>query len=458
MFSAGARFGMGVGHLRRPQTGALVRATMALAVAFTPTYAQSGAAGQSESEQHRGENGSNSGNGKPFDVRIYYASDLNADVSGGQSRGVDYLGRASVLFDGDLDKLIGLRSTTVHLSFYEIHGIGLSGRHVGNLALVSGLEAEPAIRLNQIWVQVAPSAATSLRVGKFTVAQEFMSSQTANLFVNSTFGWPVSFATDLPSGGPSYPLAAPGARLSVQLDGRTTVRVAALAGDPAGPGGGDPQRREKHGVNTFGLAGRLFVIGQVSRTTGGKSPAVTATLGGWVHFDRFADVGDPAATPGPVAGARGHGADLGGYGVVDAHVWQSSAAKKRTATAFVRISYSPADRNVIDFYADGGMTLMAPFRGRDGDTMGLAVGIARVSPSLRSAAERLLRSRAPATIPPAFEGVAEFSYQAALVGTLKVQPNIQYVVHPASSALSIHNSGGRVPDALVLGLRSSVSF
>lgn len=429
---------------------------MALAAPFATAHAQSGPGSPSENEQHRGENGS--GNEKPIDVRFFYASDLNADVSGGQSRGAVYLGRASVLFDANLDKLVGLHDTTAHLSFYQIHGIGLSGRHVGNLALVSGLEAEPAIRLNQVWVQVAHSAATNLRVGKFTVAQEFMSSQTANLFVNSTFGWPTSFATDLPSGGPSYPLAAPGARLSLQPDGRTTVRVALLAGDPAGPGGGDPQRREKHGVNAFGFAGRPFVIGQVTRTTRGKAPGLTATLGGWVHLDRFADVGDPAAKPGPVLGSHGHGTNLGGYGLIDAQVWRSTTDKKRTANAFVRVSYSPSDRNIIDFYADGGITLAAPFNGRDGDTVGLALGIARVSPRLRAAAGTLLHSGAPATVPPAFEGVAELSYQAALVGPLKVQPNIQYVVHPASSTLSIQTPGGRAPDALVLGLRFSVSF
>ncbi len=443
----------------RPRGGwyrTIVRAVIASATSLTAAHAQTSASDRPESEQHRGENGS--GGNKPIEVTFNYASDLNADISGGQSRGVDYLGRASVLFDADLDKLVGLRAAIAHLSFYQIHGIGLSGRHVGNLLLVSGLEAEPAIRLNQAWVQVAPSAITTLRVGKFTAAQEFMSSRTATLFVNSTFGWPDSFATDLPSGGPSYPLAAPGVRLAVHPDDRTIARVAVFAGDPAGPGGGDPQQREKHGFNSFGLAGRPFVIGEISRDTGGKTPAVTATLGGWVHFDRFAAVDDPAATPGPVASGTGHGANFGGYGLIDAQVWRSTADKKRTANAFVRVSYSPSDRNVVDGYADGGITLAAPINGRDSDTVGLAIGVARISPPLRSAARVLLRSGAPATVPPAFEGVVELSYQAKLVGPLQLQPNVQYVLHPASSALSIRTPGGRVSNALVLGLRSSVSF
>jgi hypothetical protein len=48
---------------------------------------------------------------------------------------------------------------------------------------------------------------TNLRLGQITVAQEFLVSQNANLFVNSTFGWPAVPAQDLPSSGPSYPQA-----------------------------------------------------------------------------------------------------------------------------------------------------------------------------------------------------------------------------------------------------------
>ena len=90
--------------------------------------------------------------------------------------------------------------------------------------------------------------------------------------------------------------------------------------------------------------------------------------------------------------------------------------------------------------------------------MGLSVGVARISPMLRAAARTLLGSSASATDPPAFEAVTELSYQAALIGPFTVQPNLQYVLHPASGALSIQTPGGRVPNALVVGLRSSASF
>ncbi len=217
-----------------------------------------------------------------------------------------------------------------------------------------------------------------------------MVSPTANLFINSTFGWPDSFATDLPSGGPAYPLAAPGARLALQPNAQTTLRVAAFTGDPAGPGGGDPQQREKHGFNTFELSGRPFVIAEISRAVGGSSPTLTTTVGGWVHFDRFADLSNPMSVPGPVVGPSGHQDDLAVYGLVDARLWQSASSSTRAVNGFVRATFSPPDRNPVDVYVDAGISLSAPFAGRDGDTVGFGFGLARI-PDLISASFRRTR-------------------------------------------------------------------
>jgi porin len=366
-----------------------------------------------------------------------YASDLNADVAGGERRGVAYLGRLSLVADADLDRLLELRSATAHLSLLDIHGVGASGRFVGNLATVSGIEAEPALRLNQIWVQFPLSRSAQLRLGKFT-AQEFFASATAGLFINSSFGWPASFATDLPSGGSSWPLGAPGARLSLKVDRGTTARVALFAGDPAGPGHGDPQRRDGHGFNTFSFAGQPFVIGELSTTLPGGA---VATLGGWLHFGRFDDL---AGRPGQRAG------NFAVYGLADVPLWKSASLTGRGVSGFARITLSPSDRNPVDLYLDGGVSLSAPFRSRPGDMVGIALAYARLSP-------RLLAGDGAADLLPRAEWVADASYRLALGTRLSIQPNLQYVVHPAASALTVP-PGPRTPDALVLGLRTSATF
>src|SRR5258708_25166876 len=92
-------------------------------------------------------------------------------------------------------------------------GCGRSANTVKIRTLVSGMKRLASPRLFNLWIEQKLGSNTNLRVGQITAAQEFLVSQNANLFVNSTFGWPALPAQDLPSGGPAYPETPPGARL-----------------------------------------------------------------------------------------------------------------------------------------------------------------------------------------------------------------------------------------------------
>jgi porin len=413
--------------------------------------------------QHGQENGpASSDHSEPISLMLTYGSDLNAIVSGGERRGAQYLGRIGIVADADLDRLLGWNGATAHISVHQIHGRGLSQQRVGNLLTVSGLEAEPALRLFNLWVQQSIGAHATLRVGQFTAGQEFAISDTAAVFVNSTFGWPGSFATDLPSGGPAYPVAAPGMRLAVAPDARTSLRLALFAGDPAGPGGGDPQRRDRHGFNGFRLAGSAFLIGEVQRSSGGVHPNVVIRAGFWLHFDRFADLrfdaaGRSLAAAGPGAQGLRHRGNAGLYGIVDVGLWRPRSDPARGARGFLRASFSPPDRNAIDLYADGGLAMTGPLRSRPADVLGIGFGIARISPALRSLARDYRRLTGAAGVRPDYEAVVELSYQLQIDGTISVQPNVQYIIHPGAR-LPSSGIGVATPDALLVGLRTSARF
>jgi porin len=438
-------------------------AAMLALVQAQPARAQDPLSPATPGPQHRQENGpAPSDHAGPLSLTLTYGSDLEAVISGGRRTGADYLGRLGIIADADLDRLLGWRGTTAHISVQQIHGRGLSQHRIGNLLTVSGLEAEPALRLFNLWVQQAIGTRATLRIGQFTAGQEFAISDTAGSFVNSTFGWPGSFATDLPSGGPAYPLAAPGIRLAIAPDARTGLRLAVFAGDPAGPGGGDPQRRDLHGFNGLRLAGRPFVIGEVQRSSGGVHPDVVVRAGGWLHFDRFADLRFDAAgrslvLAGPGAQALQHRGNAGLYGIVDVGLWRSRADPARAARGFLRASFSPPDRNPIDLYADGGVAMTGPLRSRSADVLGLGFAIARISPALRSLARDYRRPGGAAGVRPDYEAVAELSYQLQLGGAISVQPNVQYVIHPGAR-LPSSGIGVATPDALLVGLRTSARF
>ncbi|GAA0312754.1 carbohydrate porin [Sphingomonas oligophenolica] len=445
-----------VHHRRR---SAVIGAAFCCVSALAGPGAQAQQAAMPQNVQHQEENGEMLKRRQAaITGALTYNSDANADLAGGADRGAAYLQRIGLIGDADLDRLIGWHGASAHVSVHFISGTGLSGSRVGNVLTVSGLEAEPAARLFNLWVEQKLGARATLRVGQFTAGQEFAISPTAGLFVNSTFGWPASFATDLPSGGPAYPLAAPGLRLAAMPGDGLTVRLAVFAGDPAGPGSGDPQRRDLHGFNGFRFAKRPFVIGEVSRSASGDDPAWALTLGGWMHTDSFDDLGlddhggslaAPASTGIPLE----HRGDLAVYAMADARLWKSGA---RALHGFMRASASPADRNPIDLYLDAGLSLAAPFRTRPGDTIGVGIAVARISPRLRSLlSERSAADGGPLDA-PGFEGVVEATWQLKFGAHFYLQPNVQFVLHPAAALLDGIAASRPPPNAVVLGLRTSL--
>ena len=429
-----------------------------------PGKAQNVRLAAAPSLQHTRENGpAAQDRPDPISLTLTYGADVKAIVSGGHRTGANYLGRLGIIADADLDALLGWHGATAHISVHQIHGQGLSQHRVGNLLVVSGLEAEPALRLFNLWVQQRIGTGTTVRIGQFTAGQEFAISDTASLFVNSTFGWPGSFATDLPSGGPAYPLAAPGIRIAVAPDARTSLRLAIFAGDPAGPGEGDPQRRDRHGFHGLRFAGRPFIIGEVQRSSGGDRPGFTIRAGGWLHLDRFDDlrldaVGRSLAATNPGAQGLQHRGNVGLYGIVDIALWHAPADPGRRISTFFRASFSPSDRNAIDLYADGGVAMSGPMQSRPNDVAGIGFAIARMSPALRSLARDYERLTGVRGARPDFEAAVEMSYRAQLGSSLYVQPNVQYVIHPGGRRPSPLGVGPPTADALIIGFRTSANF
>src|SRR5262249_60330752 len=141
-----------------------------------------------------------------------YYGDGFGNPRGGVTQGSGYDGRFGIIIDADMEKLAGWSGASVHASIHQIHGSQFSATRLQNFALVSGIEAPPSTRLFNLWIEQKIGGDVNLRLGQFSAAQEFLVSQTATLFVNATFGWPMLPAQDLPSAGPSYPEASPGVR------------------------------------------------------------------------------------------------------------------------------------------------------------------------------------------------------------------------------------------------------
>src|SRR5882757_7559870 len=222
-----------------------------------------------------------------------YIGDNIGNASGGTSRGFIHLGRFDFSVDADLEKLVGWTGGRVFANMYEIYGRGLTRNYIHNLATISEIEALPEARLyNAYFEQGFYNNALNFRIGQQAADVEFFDSQTDDLFINGTFGWPANKANNLPSGGPAPPIAVPGIRVKATLSDQVTVFGAVFNGNPARPGDGDPQLRDNHGL-AFRVNDSPWLIGQVRWSYDldfGRGPlAGNFTPGGWYHTGRFDD-------------------------------------------------------------------------------------------------------------------------------------------------------------------------
>jgi len=130
------------------------------------------------------------------------------------SRQCQRRGSASLIYEGltDLSLAFDFRPQfhwrgNFFVRAYQIHGKGLTAANIDNLNTISGIEATATTRLFELWYEQHIGDWLRIRIGQQSAGQEFLVTTAAKPFVNSAFGWPTLPDTDLPSGGPSYPLA-----------------------------------------------------------------------------------------------------------------------------------------------------------------------------------------------------------------------------------------------------------
>jgi porin len=386
---------------------------------------------------------------------LNYIGEWQMNASGGIGRDGFYIGRLETVVDVDLAKVAGLQGLGFHINGFQIHGDGVTGAKIGNLMPTSYIEALPTTRLSELWLeQQLIDKALSIRFGQLAADSEYNTSTYANQFINSTFGWPAIFSADLPSGGPAYPFAALGVRVKFDPDKNVSLLASVLNGDPAGPGRGDPQTRNRYGLN-FRLQDPALILGEVqyryNQAPGTAGLAGTLKLGGWHHFgtfdDRNAEVGSsPSATPSSHGMSTRVRGNHGIYGVIDQQIWKlQSGDPDKGVGVFVRGSASPSDRNLVDLYVDGGIVFAGLIPRRPDDVVGIGAAYAHTSRS--------------GDIPRSYEALLEANYQAQIVPGLQIDLDLQRIIIPNVNATNSDGAAGAsTSNATVLTLHTSIRY
>lgn len=398
-----------------------------------------------------------------------YIGEVLGNASGGVKQGAIYEGRLNLAVDVDLEKLAGLNKLTFHANMFQIHGNGLSRDNLQNFFVVSGIEALPSTRLYEAYFEKQwGEKKVSLKLGQLAADSEFFNTKYTDVFTNSSMGWPAITSLDLPSGGPSPPLAAMGARLLVNVTEQLSVLGGIFDGDQAGPGPGDPQQRNRYGVN-FRVNDPPLLLGQIqyawNNKKGDPNLAGQIKFGGWRHLgsfsdQRFASNGVSLAAPTSSGEPMLLSGDIGGWAVFEQQIYRVPHSDDRGIGIFVRASGAPADRNLIDLYTDAGIEVVGLDERRPDDKFGIAAGYAHVSKRAQALDADYRALVAPDWPVRSFEGLLTAVYQYQIRDGWTVQPNFQYIIHPGGGAAlpSGPLAGKALGNASVFGLRTTLKF
>ena len=406
-----------------------------------------------------------------IDIGLTYIGEVFG-VAGGFRQGVGYEHRFELDFDTDLGKLAGWDGATTHVSVYQIgEANGLPQlSFTGSIADPSNIEALPSTRLFTAWFQQNWfNDKVSLRVGQIAADDEFFISPTATNLVNSTFGWATALASNQLQGGPVYPLADPGVRLQVKPTDEITFLTAVFSGAPAGANCTMlPQQCNRYGL-TFSLSGGALWIGEmqygVNQEKDAKGMPALYKLGGWYETADFPDIhlgvtatGAPISLASPLSvGPLNHHGNWGIYEVVDQMVWRAGKGPQ-SLNVFMRGAASPADRNLVVGYLDGGLGLKAPLPGRDDDVLTAAFALSTVSPEASALDfDTAIFTGAPFPVrDKEFLIDLDYSFQIAPWWTLQLDG--QYIFHPGGNVPNPLNPAQTIPNAFVGFVRNTIKF
>ncbi|CAB3797491.1 Porin B [Paraburkholderia caffeinitolerans] len=396
-------------------------------------------------------------------------SEYLANLRGGLNRGGTYDGLTTATVQVDTSKALGIPGGLFNVSALQIHGTNLSARNLGTLNTASGIEAQASTRLWEMWYQQSfLDKKVDVKIGQQSIDQEFITSQYAALFVNTMFGWPALPSYDMPSGGPAYPLAGLGVRVRGQIAPALTGLLGVFDGDPLG---NDPSNLS--GTN-FNLHNGTMVIGElqyaINQPSEGQlesadsSHALPGTykLGFWYNNNAFADqrydnTGLSLNNPATTGIAAQHHGNFSIYAVADQMIWRPDPDEARSIGVFARVMGAPGDRNLVDFSANAGIVMKAPFKGRDNDSVGLALTYIKVGNNVH---DLDLDYRAFNTGPYGVrtqETTLEATYQYQVTPWWLLQADAQYTFN-AGAGQNPSDPTQALRNTFVVGVRTNITF
>jgi porin len=344
----------------------------------------------------------------PLTLDVLETADFWRNTRGGVQVGDTTLNkvRVSASFDGESLGRPGLRA---HVQLFQTNGESLSGSRTGDIQTASNIEAISTSRLMDAWVEQGFGGRGFVRAGLMDLNLDFDAIDPAGLFLNSSHGIGPDLSQTGENGPSIFPVSALGIEGVWTSSPKLALKAAVFDGVP-----GDPAHPKAFAAVKLRGSDGALLIAQVD-----YKPAndIQLSLGAWAYTARFEAIA-PGAPP-----QHGQG---GVYAFAEGPLGHG-------LTGWVRVGVADPDVNAIGGYLGAGLVRTGLF-GRKEDQIGLAIAHASLGGPIRR------RDGLPAA-----ETTIEATYLFQATSHLALQPDMQWIVHPASAP--------GLPNALAVGLR-----
>ena len=349
---------------------------------------------------------------------IGYTGDVFSNLSGGIGNQSFYLDNFDVVFDFDLQKIIGLEGASFH-----IYGLGNNGgtpsEYAGAIQGISNIAAYDTWKLYELWYeQKLFNEKLSLLFGLWDLNFEFDSREASSVFINPSNGIGAEFAMTGKNGPSIFPTTSLALRMNYSLTPTLKLKFAIMDGVP-----GNPDKLAGTQV-VFGKEDGILLATELNYDNlenGYRQGYFKYALGMWYYSSEFekiiqSDVNTPQIKNG----------NWGVYGFAEGFVFNERNSPEQGLAVFLRAGLADYDINLVNSYIGAGIHYVGLIPERDNDEIGLGIAAANYK------CEGIEFDEGQDQNGNAFECILELTYKAHLTNWMVFQPDIQYVINPAA--------------------------
>lgn len=354
-----------------------------------------------------------------FTTEASYTGDICTNMFGGITTGIKYLGMANLKVGFDTQNAKLWKGGEFFINGAGTHGQSPTKFLTGDFQAVSNIDAGDHIYIHELWYK-QQFKSFEITFGLQDLNVEFAASDNGSMFINSSFGIPPVISNNIPA--PIFPLTALGITTKIQITGNVSLSAAVYDGCPTA--------FEHNVYNTnWHLCSEdgSLILGELAWSTDLFQLPGTYKAGSYFHSGL--NESDPET--GEITEV--FDTNYGVYFIADQTVWQK-ADSDQSIGVFTQLALSPASINNHHYYIGGGINYFGISKKQPEDALGMAFACAGFNKNYKKN-----------------ETTIEAYYKKQICENISIQPDLQYVIHPAGT-------NEMLPNALVGILRFNLNF